>query len=101
MKVAAELDVSRVRADFPILQEQVNGHQLAYLDSDALMARRLETLGLHVHRVSAGGQAWRGIFARAVTRQHAGYASIDIDNAYRSANNHASGLVRYGSSNST
>ena len=33
VKVAAGLDVARVRADFPILQEQVNGHRLAYLDN--------------------------------------------------------------------
>jgi cysteine desulfurase/selenocysteine lyase len=33
MKLAAGLDVARVRADFPILQEQVNGHRLAYLDN--------------------------------------------------------------------
>lgn len=33
MKVAAGLDVARVRADFPILQEQVNGHRLVYLDN--------------------------------------------------------------------
>src|ERR687886_2760561 len=29
------LDVQRVRADFPILQRQVNGHPLIYLDSAA------------------------------------------------------------------
>jgi cysteine desulfurase / selenocysteine lyase len=33
MNVAPGLDVARVRADFPILQEQVNGHRLAYLDN--------------------------------------------------------------------
>jgi cysteine desulfurase / selenocysteine lyase len=33
MKLAPRLEVARVRADFPILQEQVNGHRLAYLDN--------------------------------------------------------------------
>src|SRR5688500_14199011 len=27
------LDVERIRADFPILQRQVNGHRLVYLDN--------------------------------------------------------------------
>ena len=31
----APLDVARIRADFPILQRQVNGHPLVYLDSAA------------------------------------------------------------------
>ncbi len=29
------LDVERIRADFPILHQQINGHRLAYLDSAA------------------------------------------------------------------
>ena len=33
--LAPVLDAKRVRADFPILSEQVNGHQLVYLDSAA------------------------------------------------------------------
>jgi cysteine desulfurase/selenocysteine lyase len=33
--IAPQLDVERIRADFPILQQQVNGHALAYLDSAA------------------------------------------------------------------
>ena len=32
---APALKAARIRADFPILQEQVNGHQLVYLDSAA------------------------------------------------------------------
>ncbi|MGA9775276.1 MAG: cysteine desulfurase [Candidatus Dormiibacterota bacterium] len=35
MKVAPALDVERIRADFPILNERVNGHPLVYLDSAA------------------------------------------------------------------
>src|SRR5918992_1346431 len=30
---ATPLDVTRLRADFPILAERVNGHPLAYLDN--------------------------------------------------------------------
>lgn len=33
--VATGFDVERVRADFPILQQQVNGHPLVYLDNAA------------------------------------------------------------------
>jgi cysteine desulfurase/selenocysteine lyase len=32
---AAELDVAHIRADFPILQQSINGHPLAYLDNAA------------------------------------------------------------------
>ncbi|HEY0606332.1 MAG TPA: aminotransferase class V-fold PLP-dependent enzyme, partial [Herpetosiphonaceae bacterium] len=30
-----QLDLAHIRADFPILHQQVNGHPLAYLDSTA------------------------------------------------------------------
>ena len=30
---ASELDAAAIRADFPILQQEINGHQLVYLDS--------------------------------------------------------------------
>lgn len=33
--IAPQLDLERIRADFPILHQQVNGHPLAYLDSTA------------------------------------------------------------------
>jgi len=32
-RVTTPLDVERIRADFPILQRQVNGHRLVYLDN--------------------------------------------------------------------
>ena len=35
LRVSAPLDVERIRADFPILQRQVNGRPLVYLDSAA------------------------------------------------------------------
>ena len=35
LTVSAPLDVARIRADFPILQRQVNGHPLIYLDNAA------------------------------------------------------------------
>jgi len=31
----ATLDVARVKKDFPLLQQQVNGHRIVYLDSGA------------------------------------------------------------------
>ncbi len=42
--VAAPFDVERVRADFPILAQQVNGHPLVYLDSAASGQRPLAVL---------------------------------------------------------
>ncbi len=38
------LDVERVRADFPILHQEVNGHPLAYLDSAATSQKPLPVL---------------------------------------------------------
>jgi cysteine desulfurase/selenocysteine lyase len=35
LRVSAPLDVERIRADFPILQRQVNGRRLIYLDNAA------------------------------------------------------------------
>lgn len=53
-------DVEAVRAEFPILQRQVNGHPLVYLDSAAsaqkpqavisAMSRAMETSYANVHR---------------------------------------------------
>ncbi|HHQ14908.1 MAG TPA: aminotransferase class V-fold PLP-dependent enzyme, partial [Chromatiales bacterium] len=37
--VQADYDVARIRADFPILQQQINGQRLAYLDSAASSQR--------------------------------------------------------------
>ncbi len=34
-QIAPQLDVERIRADFPILHQQINGYPLAYLDSTA------------------------------------------------------------------
>lgn len=39
MTPRATLDVERVRRDFPILEQQVNGHRLAFLDSAASSQR--------------------------------------------------------------
>ena len=38
-RAAAPLDVSRLRADFPILSQQINGHPLTYLDNGASSQR--------------------------------------------------------------
>jgi cysteine desulfurase/selenocysteine lyase len=35
LRVSSPLDVTRIRADFPILARQVNGHPLVYLDNAA------------------------------------------------------------------
>ncbi|MDZ4320590.1 MAG: aminotransferase class V-fold PLP-dependent enzyme, partial [Phenylobacterium sp.] len=53
-------DVEAVRAEFPILQRQVNGHPLVYLDSAAsaqkpravisAMSRAMESSYANVHR---------------------------------------------------
>jgi cysteine desulfurase / selenocysteine lyase len=51
----AELDVERVRADFPILATRVNGHPLVYLDSAAssqrpwAVIRAVEDYETHTH----------------------------------------------------
>ena len=37
--ITRELDVERIRQDFPILQQEINGHRLAYLDSAASAQR--------------------------------------------------------------
>jgi cysteine desulfurase / selenocysteine lyase len=39
LKVAAQLDVDAIRADFPILQRKIHGHPLAYLDNAASTQR--------------------------------------------------------------
>src|SRR5215218_10180702 len=35
LETASSLDLERVRADFPILDQEVNGHRLVYLDNAA------------------------------------------------------------------
>src|SRR5690349_14316810 len=35
LETASPLDLERVRADFPILDQEVNGHRLVYLDNAA------------------------------------------------------------------
>jgi cysteine desulfurase/selenocysteine lyase len=57
---AADLDVRRIRRDFPILQQTVNGHPLAYLDNAAsaqkpqsvidAVSRYYETTNANIHR---------------------------------------------------
>ena len=58
----AALDVARVRADFPILQQRVNGRPLVYLDNAATaqkpqavidtLTRYYTTLNANIHRAS-------------------------------------------------
>ena len=59
-KTAPVFDVERVRADFPILQQQVNGRPLVYLDNAATaqkpqavidtLTRYYTTLNANIHR---------------------------------------------------
>jgi cysteine desulfurase/selenocysteine lyase len=76
MTVAPALDVERIREDFPILQDRVNGHPLVYLDSAATsqkpesVVRAISQYYLHananVHRgVHALGELATEIFEQA------------------------------------
>jgi cysteine desulfurase / selenocysteine lyase len=47
--LAAPLDVARVRADFPILQQQINGHPLTYLDNAASSQRPRQVIDAISH----------------------------------------------------
>jgi cysteine desulfurase/selenocysteine lyase len=53
---ATQLDVARIRADFPILQREVNGHPLVYLDSAATSQKPqqvVDTIDNYYHRHNA------------------------------------------------
>ncbi len=76
MRVATALDVERIREDFPILRDRVNGHPLVYLDSAATsqkpesVVRAISQYYLHananVHRgVHALGELATEIFEQA------------------------------------
>ncbi|WP_457184434.1 cysteine desulfurase SufS [Pantoea agglomerans] len=55
-------DLERVRADFPILKREVNGHPLAYLDSAASAQRPLSVINAESHFYQHGYAAvHRGI----------------------------------------
>ncbi|WP_434747581.1 cysteine desulfurase SufS [Pantoea sp. Lu_F5_004] len=55
-------DLERVRADFPILKREVNGHPLAYLDSAASAQRPLSVINAESHFYQYGYAAvHRGI----------------------------------------
>jgi cysteine desulfurase / selenocysteine lyase len=59
-EIASGLDIQKIRADFPILQEKVNGHPLVYLDNAATsqkpravieaIARYYEQSNANIHR---------------------------------------------------
>src|SRR2546429_9752031 len=48
-EVASGYDVERVRADFPILRENVRGHQLVYLDNAATAQKPKAVIDAIVH----------------------------------------------------
>lgn len=55
-------DLERIRADFPVLQREVNGHPLAYLDSAASAQRPLAVINAESHFYQHGYAAvHRGI----------------------------------------
>lgn len=55
-------DLERIRADFPILKREVNGHPLAYLDSAASAQRPLSVIHAESHFYQHGYAAvHRGI----------------------------------------
>lgn len=45
-------NLERIRADFPILKREVNGHPLAYLDSAASAQRPLSVINAESHFIS-------------------------------------------------
>ncbi|MCZ4058563.1 cysteine desulfurase SufS [Pantoea sp. LMR881] len=57
-----DFDLERIRADFPILKREVNGHPLAYLDSAASAQRPLSVINAESHFYQHGYAAvHRGI----------------------------------------
>lgn len=60
---APQLDIARIRADFPILHQQINGHPLAYLDSTASSQKPalvIEALNDYYRRYNAN--VHRGVY---------------------------------------
>jgi cysteine desulfurase/selenocysteine lyase len=49
LRVTSPLDVERIRADFPILQRQVNGKRLVYLDNAASSQKPRQVIDALVH----------------------------------------------------
>ena len=47
LREAAACDVEAIRRDFPILDQQVNGYPLAYLDNAASSQRPVAGAGCH------------------------------------------------------
>jgi cysteine desulfurase/selenocysteine lyase len=61
--VTPQLDLQRIRADFPILHQQVNGHPLAFLDSAASSQKPtvvIETMNDYYRRYNAN--VHRGVY---------------------------------------
>src|SRR6201994_3981562 len=58
------LDVERVRKDFPILERQVNGHPLVYLDSGASSQRPIAVLrAVEEYETHSHANIHRGVHA--------------------------------------
>ena len=64
MKAAPALDVERIRKDFPILEEQVNGHPLVYLDSAATSQKPIWVIrAISDYYLHANANVHRGVHA--------------------------------------
>ncbi len=64
VKVAPALDVERIRKDFPILQERVNGHPLVYLDSAATSQKPISVIrAISDYYLHANANVHRGVHA--------------------------------------
>ncbi|MDA8333068.1 MAG: cysteine desulfurase [Candidatus Dormibacteraeota bacterium] len=64
MKAAPALDVERIRKDFPILEEQVNGHPLVYLDSAATSQKSISVIrAISDYYLHANANVHRGVHA--------------------------------------
>ncbi|WP_312240436.1 cysteine desulfurase SufS [Pantoea sp.] len=73
-------DLERVRADFPILKREVNGHPLAYLDSAASAQRPLAVINAESHFYQHGYAAvHRGIHTLSAQ------ATTDMENVRHQA----------------
>jgi cysteine desulfurase/selenocysteine lyase len=66
-RVKAALDVARIRADFPLLEREINGHPIAYLDSAATAQKPRQVLDALVAFYStSNANVHRGVYTIAV-----------------------------------
>ena len=57
-----DFDIAAIRRDFPILNQQVNGHSLVYLDNAASTLKCLPVINaLHQHYTQEAANIHRGV----------------------------------------